>query len=515
MPASSSAPLEHAKLDSVFDLLGVPLSRRPEPEELALALIAVLVTLVVMFFLSRTRQRKRLQALRAELALALESIDRLEEELEIQEIEEEARLRTENKQIRVWMDGAFDMFHYGHMNAFRQGRSLGTYLIVGVNDDASIKECKGTAPVMNDEERIASVTGCRFVDEIVPHCPYVMSPEYLNMVIEKYQIDYVVHGDDPCIVDGKDVYQDAKDRGIYREIPRTTGVSTTDIVGRMLILSRDHHDRARKSPKMGSLMSKQAPGAASKQMLLSSPELKSFKANYPENMDPPMFVGSRSKFLTTGRMIRIFSQQCKEPKPTDRIVYIDGAWDMFHSAHVETLRKARELGDYLIVGVHNDDLVNSHRGSNYPIMNLNERVLSVLGCRYVDDVLIDAPWDLTREMIAGLNISLVATGTMRDCRQPEDDDSHYYKVPRELGLLRYVESEGTITVEDIVDRILSQETMYQKKLAKKSQLENDYYSNRFGFEVTEAVAVGANSMVTKTTVIEEQHPDGNIPSLTL
>lgn len=33
------------------------------------------------------------------------------------------------------MDGAFDMMHYGHMNAFRQGRSLGTELIVGVNSD--------------------------------------------------------------------------------------------------------------------------------------------------------------------------------------------------------------------------------------------------------------------------------------------------------------------------------------------------------------------------------------------
>jgi ethanolamine-phosphate cytidylyltransferase len=36
-------------------------------------------------------------------------------------------------EIRIWMDGAFDVMHYGHMNAFRQGRSLGTYLIVGVN----------------------------------------------------------------------------------------------------------------------------------------------------------------------------------------------------------------------------------------------------------------------------------------------------------------------------------------------------------------------------------------------
>jgi bifunctional ADP-heptose synthase (sugar kinase/adenylyltransferase) len=27
--------------------------------------------------------------------------------------------------VRIWLDGAFDMMHYGHMNAFRQGRALG------------------------------------------------------------------------------------------------------------------------------------------------------------------------------------------------------------------------------------------------------------------------------------------------------------------------------------------------------------------------------------------------------
>jgi ethanolamine-phosphate cytidylyltransferase len=389
---------------------------------------------------------------------------------------------------------------------------------VGVNDDESIKSCKGTAPVLDDEERMGAVRGCRWVDEIVPHCPYVMSPEYLSYVIEKYKIDYVVHGDDPCIVDGKDVYQDAKDRGMYREIPRTTGVSTTDIVGRMLVLSRDHHDRARQSPMMGSLMSKAQKrrknsltnGGSSdnvikripsteemEQALVLSPELKALSA--PQIFETRRtfdYVGSRSKFLTTGRMIRIFSQQCKEPKPSDKIVYIDGAWDMFHVGHVETLKAARALGDFLIVGIHNDDMVNAHRGSNYPIMNLNERVLSVLGCRYVDDVLIDAPWEITREMIASLNISIVATGTLRDCAEPKRVHDKYYEMPKQLSLLKTVESQNSLTVEEIVERILSQESAYQLKLKKKSAAENEYYSNRFGFEVKDAV-VGSESVMNE------------------
>ena len=56
---------------------------------------------------------------------------------------------------------------------------------------------------MNDEERLIAVEGCRFVDEVVRDVPYVMNEDYLKCVIEKYKIDYVVHGDDPCIVNGK------------------------------------------------------------------------------------------------------------------------------------------------------------------------------------------------------------------------------------------------------------------------------------------------------------------------
>ena len=41
----------------------------------------------------------------------------------------------------------------------------------------------------------------------------------------------------------------------------------------------------------------------------------------------------------------------------------------------------KRFGDYLIVGVHGDQVVNSHRGLNYPLMNMHERSLSVLGCK--------------------------------------------------------------------------------------------------------------------------------------
>jgi len=65
----------------------------------------------------------------------------------------------------------------------------------------------------------------------------------------------------------------------------------------------------------------------------------------------------------------------------DKIIYVAGAFDLFHVGHLDFLEKARAEGDYLIVGLHTDPIVNRYKGSNYPIMNLHERVLSVLACK--------------------------------------------------------------------------------------------------------------------------------------
>jgi len=52
-------------------------------------------------------------------------------------------------------------------------------------------------------------------------------------------------------------------------------------------------------------------------------------------------------------------------------------------------------------------------------MNLHERVLSVLGCKYMNDVLIDAPLEITPDMIASLRILEVVHGTESDGDGPE------------------------------------------------------------------------------------------------
>jgi len=197
----------------------------------------------------------------------------------------------------------------------------------------------------------------------------------------------------------------------------------------------------------------------------------------------PLPFHRESKFMTTSQMLRMFAYGCTPPPAGAKVVYVDGGWDMFHAGHVEFLREARKLGDFLLVGVHNDIAVNNARGSNYPIMNLNERVLSVLACKHVGDVVIDPPWHMTREMIAALNIAVVAHGTTND---PHDDGgADPFEVPKAMGIYHTVKStRQDLTVDSIVTRIQANHEKMRAKVEKKMKSEREYYTQRYGFQAS-------------------------------
>ena len=239
----------------------------------------------------------------------------------------------------------------------------------------------------------------------------------------------------------KDEYEIPKKQGFYRSIPRTEGVSTTDIVGRMLLVSKDHHDKARNQQAVRILMSRQTK--------------QPFKRP--------------SKLFATSQMMKIFSSGSRAPPSDAKIVYVDGAFDMFHQGHIEFLKKAKEMGSYLIVGIHNDNTVNKHRGLNFPILNMQERVLSVLGCKYTDDVLMDAPWSISRQLIKSLKISVVVAGTSSDYAYDERETNEHYTAPKEMGILKRVQSSCKLTLRDILERVMKNEGVYRRKFEKKNK----------------------------------------------
>jgi choline-phosphate cytidylyltransferase len=116
-----------------------------------------------------------------------------------------------DRPIRVYADGIFDLFHFGHMKALEQAKKSfpNSILIVGICSDVTTHSYKGRS-VMKDYERYESVRHCRWVDEVVEDAPWVITKDFLD----KHKIDYVAHDAAPYISgSSNDVYAEVKALG--------------------------------------------------------------------------------------------------------------------------------------------------------------------------------------------------------------------------------------------------------------------------------------------------------------
>jgi len=130
---------------------------------------------------------------------------------------------------RVYVDVVGDLFHYGHVELFRRARELGDELVVGVFSDDSAASYK-RRPIMRMDERLRVIEACRHVDEVLPDPPLRITLEWL----QRHRIDLVVHGDDVGDEELESCYGVPCELGIFRTLPRTAGISTSDLIGRVL-----------------------------------------------------------------------------------------------------------------------------------------------------------------------------------------------------------------------------------------------------------------------------------------
>lgn len=102
------------------------------------------------------------------------------------------------------------------------------YLLVGVTGDRETHMRKGLT-VLSGAERAETVRHCKWVDEVIEDCPWIVDPEFL----EEHKIDYVAHDDLPYgAAEGDDIYAPIKEAGKFLVTQRTEGVSTTGIITR-------------------------------------------------------------------------------------------------------------------------------------------------------------------------------------------------------------------------------------------------------------------------------------------
>ncbi|KAG0224304.1 choline-phosphate cytidylyltransferase [Actinomortierella wolfii] len=148
--------------------------------------------------------------------------------------------------VRIYCDGIYDLFHFGHAKALQQAKQAfpDVYLLVGVCDDQQTHSRKGKT-VMTDKERYESVRHCKWVDEVIEAAPWVIDQAFLD----KHQIDYVAHDDIPYkSVEADDVYAFVKSQGKFLPTQRTDGVSTSDLITRIV---KDYDQYLRRNLERG------------------------------------------------------------------------------------------------------------------------------------------------------------------------------------------------------------------------------------------------------------------------
>ncbi|RCK54746.1 Ethanolamine-phosphate cytidylyltransferase [Candida viswanathii] len=343
---------------------------------------------------------------------------------------------------RIWIDGCFDFAHHGHAGAMLQARQLGKELYVGVHSDEEILANKGPT-VMRLDERITAVEACKWTTKAIPDAPYVTDPEFMD----KYGCPYVVHGDDITTdANGEDCYQVVKDLGRFVVVKRTPNISTTDLVGRMLLMSKNHH-----YPTI----------TRSTDKLLSEDNLDRFKRYATDNTG--LKPGS-AVYLTRDTLEEVVAPGAAP----ENVVYIDGGFDLFHPGHIEVLKIAHEeasrLNAKVIVGLHDDAVVNEYKGLNYPIMNLLERSLCVLQCRYVDGIILGAPYKPTPEFLKKLG----STNVVKVYHGPTEIDEGVYDevdpaIFDKIGKHKY----DHMNTEYIVNRVLANKQAYEERQKRK------------------------------------------------
>ena len=129
----------------------------------------------------------------------------------------------------VFTNGCFDLIHPGHVRYLTAARALGDVLVVGLNDDASVRRLKGAGrPVLRAAERAEVLAGLAAVDHVI-----VFDDDTPGALIDALAPDVLVKGADWAtdeIVGGPEVRARG---GRVERIPLVPGMSTSGLIRRI------------------------------------------------------------------------------------------------------------------------------------------------------------------------------------------------------------------------------------------------------------------------------------------
>jgi rfaE bifunctional protein nucleotidyltransferase chain/domain len=151
---------------------------------------------------------------------------------EVLTLEDALRRRAAARVLRqtyVFTNGCFDVIHPGHVALLRQARSLGHYLLVGINSDRSVRTLKGAGrPLQDEEARSVVLAALQDVDGVV-----VFDEDTPLELIRAVEPDVLVKGGDytPDQVVGREEVERRGGRVVI--VPLVPGHSSSAVVRKM------------------------------------------------------------------------------------------------------------------------------------------------------------------------------------------------------------------------------------------------------------------------------------------
>jgi len=144
------------------------------------------------------------------------------------ELNKELR-KLEGKTI-VFTNGVFDLLHAGHIDLLEFAKSKGDYLILGINDDDSVKRLKGESrPIYPLVQRMKILAAIMYIDFIIPFS----EDTPLELIKSLHRVDVLVKGGDyrPHEVVGKEEVE--KSGGKVLLFDFKTGISTSTVIKKL------------------------------------------------------------------------------------------------------------------------------------------------------------------------------------------------------------------------------------------------------------------------------------------
>ena len=128
-------------------------------------------------------------------------------------------------------------------------------------------------------------------------------------------------------------------------------------------------------------------------------------------------------------------------------VYASMVGDLFHYGHVAFLKKARAIGTHVIVGIIPDDVATKYK--RRPILQQDEREKVMMGCKYVDEIISNAPLAPTKDFIQQHTIDFIIHGD----DFTEEHLYTYFADAMAMNIMRLTPYTQGISTSDIIERI--------------------------------------------------------------